>query len=430
MNIPEAYLRLDYQRARAWWGQLIDGAERRHGIPARLAYAVYSRETNLGRHWDAAPPATIPPGPTEDLLTYFIRNAGDGGHGRGIGQVDDRSHAIPDDWARDIDWQVDRSMEILAACLAAEGGDVVRAANHYNSGQGETARTTGKDYGPDVAERWQFIVREFPPTQEAPMVTAQSALDFYRRNDGLNETPPGSNVNWISEWYGMTGAWCAMTVSRALIAAGFGTPERIDIPGVSTTSAKGWAYVPYLRNDFIAAGRYDQTPKVGDVVIFAWGPGEPIGDHTGLLEQILDDGSFLTWEGNTDEGVIRRKRRTMAVINGFGHPPYSVAQAEQPEEETMIIVFDAPPERGGGVWQSNGIVRKPMRTGDTWPALGDDGAKVAKHIGVAPIGLFDDLIDIEAALAARIVVPAGGVEVDMPALAEKVADVLSGRLAS
>lgn len=68
-----------------------------------------------------------------------------------------------------------------------------------------------------------------------------------------------------------------------------------------------------------------------------------------------------------------------------------------------VIVFDARPERGGGVWQSDGVGRNPVRTGDTWPALEAAGAK---RIGVAPNGLFDDLIDIEAALAARIWSPA------------------------
>lgn len=428
MNIPEGYLRQDFARARSWWGQLIDDAERRHDIPRRLLYAIYSRETNLGRHWRTAPPATWPARPADDDLTYFVRNAGDGGHGHGIGQVDDRSHDIPADWSTNVAWQIERSAEILAGALAAEGGDVVRAANRYNSGQGETSRTTGKDYGPDVAERWQFLALEFP-SEETPMPdgpTAERALQFLRDNLGLGEHPPGSNRNFISEWYGMIGAWCAMAVSRALIAGGFGTPDRMDMPGLQTTSAKGWAYVPYLHHDFAAAGRYDRTPVVGDLVVFDWeGDGE--GDHVGMLEQIVGDGTFIVLEGNTDNGVLARKRRSLGVINGFAHPPYAQVQHRPKEEPVSVIVFDARPERGGGVWQSDGVVRKPVRTGDTWPALEAAGAK---HIGVAPNGLFDDLIDIEAALAARIVVPAGeGGAIDYGALAKALADELHGRLA-
>lgn len=117
----------------------------------------------------------------------------------------------------------------------------------------------------------------------------------------------------------MIGAWCAMTVSRALIAGGFGTRDRIDVPGLRTTSAKGWAYVPYLHPDFAAAGCCDCNPVVGDLVVFdSEGDGE--GDQVGMLEQIVGDGTFVLLEGNTDDGVLARKRRPMSVIAGFAPP--------------------------------------------------------------------------------------------------------------
>ncbi len=106
--------------------------------------------------------------------------------------------------------------------------------------------------------------------------------------------------------------------------------------------------------------------------------------------------------------------------------------APQPEEFTMFI-GDAPPARGGGVWQSDGVLRKPVRTGDTWAQLGDDGARVAKHIGVFEVGTFDDLIDIEAVLAQLSeVTSAGGV--DLSAIADRgaaiIAEDIRARLAS
>jgi hypothetical protein len=162
MQVTPRDLACDFRRAQAWWGHLIDAAEERHGIPARLLYAVYSRETNMGRHWRTAAPESFPPSPTDDDLTYFIRNAGDGGHGRGIGQVDDRSWAIPGNWSSDVEWQVDRSAQILAAALNAAGGDPLRGANRYNSGQELTSRTTD-NYGPDVVERWEYLLAHFPP---------------------------------------------------------------------------------------------------------------------------------------------------------------------------------------------------------------------------------------------------------------------------
>ena len=120
-----------------------------------------------------------------------------------------------------------------------------------------------------------------------------------------------------------------------------------------------------------------------------------------------------------------------------------------PEEEVTMFIFDAPPERGGGVWQSDGVFRKPVRTGDTWPNVEGDTKKgrpaVAKHLGVASVGLFDDLIDIEAQLAS--LKPSPVVDVDVAGLdpqavadlvvkrlggglAKEVADLLAQRLAS
>lgn len=99
-----------------------------------------------------------------------------------------------------------------------------------------------------------------------------------------------------------------------------------------------------------------------------------------------------------------------------------------------MIVFDGPPERGGGVWKSDGVFRNRVRTGDTWPALEAAGAK---HIGVAPVGLFDDLVDIEAVVAdlwrrtsAGDSDQAGGVDLSAIAdrVAARVADLLADRL--
>lgn len=62
------------------------------------------------------------------------------------------------------------------------------------------------------------------------------------------------------------------------------------------------------------------------------------------------------------------------------------------KEEITMFVFDGPPERGGGTWKSDGVFRNRLTNGQTWPALEKLGAK---HIGVAPVGLFDDLIDAD-----------------------------------
>lgn len=170
------------------------------------------------------------------------------------------------------------------------------------------------------------------------MASPEAALGFLRENLGIGENPDGSNHNWLTDWFGVGDvAWCAITVSRALIAAGFGTPDLIDVPGVRQDYRKGTAFVPNLRNYYIDAGLYDKNPKVGDVVIFVWGPGSPIGDHTGLVEQVVGDGTVVTLEGNHANDLVRM-RRSMAVIDGFGHPPYSPVVVT-PERELGMLTF-------------------------------------------------------------------------------------------
>ncbi len=146
MNITTAQLRQQYEQGRSLIGELVDAAEKAFNLPPRVMWAIYSRETNID--------------------PYYFTHPGDGGHGRGVGQVDDRSHDIPANWDSNLTWQVGKSAEIFQACLTAEGGDVIRAANRYNSGQGATQYTTGKDYGPDVYERWQTLLFMFPPATQ------------------------------------------------------------------------------------------------------------------------------------------------------------------------------------------------------------------------------------------------------------------------
>jgi len=113
-----------------------------------------------------------------------------------------------------------------------------------------------------------------------------------------------------------------MTVSRALVEAGFTADGgTMQIQGVTTTTAKGWAYVPYVRDNFADAGRFDDNPRPGDLVIFEW-DGDNSPDHIGMVESVEPDGSVWTWEGNHQD-QLDRVHRTRAVIAGFCHPPYA-----------------------------------------------------------------------------------------------------------
>ena len=144
-------------RSRGWL-QPIARAEKRHKLPQGMLLAIASRETNM-----------------QDIV-------GDGGHGRGLFQIDDRFHG---DWlakhgARGAGTtpRLKDAAEYAAAMLASnlayaqqkkvgEGQQVRFAASAYNAGCGGAysgfqagdcdKRTTGGDYGSDVLERLAAI---------------------------------------------------------------------------------------------------------------------------------------------------------------------------------------------------------------------------------------------------------------------------------
>lgn len=131
-------------RARVLW-PFIDQIEAEHRLPRGLLYAVGSRETALANE------------------------IGDGGHGHGVFQLDDRSHQIPPGFDLDVHAQAETAAAMLANLLAVTRGAVIAAANIYNSGRPATAGTAGGDYGPDVVGRLEWIATHFPPVYTVPL---------------------------------------------------------------------------------------------------------------------------------------------------------------------------------------------------------------------------------------------------------------------
>lgn len=131
MKISRVDLLEQYDRASKDW-PFISDLEKQHELPPYLLYAVGSRETNL-----------------KNIL-------GDGNHGHGVFQLDDRWHAI----AVGFDTRVDLQAK-TAAIMLREGyrkyGDWLYSCNVYNSGSINTEKTAGGDYGPDVMERMKFL---------------------------------------------------------------------------------------------------------------------------------------------------------------------------------------------------------------------------------------------------------------------------------
>lgn len=156
--------------------------------------------------------------------------------------------------------------------------------------------------------------------------TPETVLDVLRPLVGLTEDPIDSEfAPPITEWYGMQDFWCAMTCSYALAQGGFTQDggETLHIPGVSTTTDKGWAFVEYLHVAFTEEKMVGTEPRVGSLIIFE------DDQHVGIIERINDDGTVQTLEGNYDDRLARVTRDSWTAVC---YIPY-------PEEEDFLMAL-------------------------------------------------------------------------------------------
>jgi soluble lytic murein transglycosylase-like protein len=168
-------------RLQPWWALCVE-AGARHGLDPLLLLAVLDRESLGGL-------ALKPKGP---------QGYGDNGHGHGLMQIDDRSHAeflaerLSDGtpaWADPVR-NIDCGARILARCLRVFDGDEFLAAAAYNVGphavkgalaeltapSDEATRravverlTTGHNYPSDVlGRRSQFRIALRTPPEDPP----------------------------------------------------------------------------------------------------------------------------------------------------------------------------------------------------------------------------------------------------------------------
>jgi hypothetical protein len=145
-----------------------------------------------------------------------------------------------------------------------------------------------------------------------------TALEIAQQFIGVNEQPPKSNKVMFSNWYGITGPWCAMFVTYAFVGA----------------KSKAWkqheryAYCPYVLEDakynrnYLALVPANQA-KSGDVVLFDW-DNDGIADHIGIVNMApMKATKFTTIEGNTsgtnpsDGGMVAHMTRNVSDVIGF-----------------------------------------------------------------------------------------------------------------
>jgi hypothetical protein len=143
----------------------------------------------------------------------------------------------------------------------------------------------------------------------------RKALAEARRWLGTAEDPPGSNRTVFGAWFGENGVpWCSIFLSYCF-AVGAGVTIAEGFHGVGCTD-RGCAYVPtteaWLRASGMWLGRV--PPLAGDIAVYNWDGGPP--DHVGIVERADGDG-FTAIEGNS-EGVVARRARRLADVDGFG----------------------------------------------------------------------------------------------------------------
>jgi hypothetical protein len=142
------------------FGAEIAAAATRHHLEPRLLAAVAAQETG---------------GPGSDSGRNIV---GDGGHGRGVFQIDDRWHAFArSPAAMDPARNADYAAGMLESNLHRYGGDVRSALSAYNAGS-PTAAGTRTDWG-----------------DGKPLSYADSVLRHYARlggDPGGGGTAPGS----------------------------------------------------------------------------------------------------------------------------------------------------------------------------------------------------------------------------------------------
>jgi Transglycosylase SLT domain len=138
------------------FGAQIGAAAARHHLDPRLLAAVAAQETG---------------GPGADSGRNIV---GDGGHGRGLFQIDDRWHAFArDPAALDPARNADYAAGLLQANLQRYGGDVKAALSAYNTGS-PTAPGTRTDWG-----------------DGRPLAYADSVLRHYARLGGTDVAAGG-----------------------------------------------------------------------------------------------------------------------------------------------------------------------------------------------------------------------------------------------
>ncbi len=159
----------------AFAGQ-IAAAARRHGVDPELLAAVAAQETG---------------GPASNAGRNVV---GDGGHGRGLFQIDDRWHAFAATAAAmDPSKNADYAAGMLHDLLRQNGGDAHRALSAYNAGSPTARGTTTRwgdgsvlGYADSVMRHYSDLTGQTPAAEaESPQSSAVADMQSTLQSTGM-----------------------------------------------------------------------------------------------------------------------------------------------------------------------------------------------------------------------------------------------------
>ena len=155
------------------------------------------------------------------------------------------------------------------------------------------------------------------------MGSAKGMVAQAAKSIGLGESP--ANTNYITRWYGFSGAWCDMAITYWAHHSGNASAV---CPNGPTTGNHRYAYTVWHAQAFQKAGRWHYGTagiKRGDIIFYQWeGGARSIGkiDHVGLVAYVRGN-VIHTIEGNRGDRCGRHTVvKGSSLVTGYGRPAY------------------------------------------------------------------------------------------------------------